>query len=280
MRFKNLLICSLPLMFFSTLVYGNQPCILNADSKVTDIEECHVGAIQLGYTVKKVGFCPTLPSASNLNSCEFLIDDTFDFLLTSDSVTNVPINKDLPPGTYGWMLLEIAPQRTVTAKATFNREMKGHNGSLGRKCWTNGKTVNSATFDDDKTDNSTWTAQCGDEFPARIPSNTYIYNSFSTEKPFQSTRDGIDPNGKREVSYLINQSGDLATSSSEVSSSVYISALAAPVIVTSDPSKVGIFEFTYDRSQGAEVHIEGSSLPRIDTGTFTVVLDYSEITVD
>lgn len=272
-------------LVFPSLVHGSTAqCTLNGDSEIADLDACESDAIELGYSVKEIRFCPNLPLPSDIGSCKSWDVSEFEFLISRDSVTTVPVNRDLPAGTYRWMLLTTEPRRRVSAGVTFNRDMQG-SSSAGKKCWTNGEIVNRGSDPDRETDRSKWSAECGDEFPSTISSNEIIYNDFSSgPSDFENSSDSLLPDGSKTVGYLLNGSGDLANSRSDVSNVVTLIELKTPIIVSGDPNKVGIFDITYDRSRGAEFSIDPvigvNKIPRINHGTFTIDVDYEEITSD
>ena len=273
--------CFFAFVAFSPVYAGDDPCVLNDNSEVTDTISCEFDALKLKYIVKDISFCTELPVPNQFDSCESWEIPEFEFEITNNSVTEVQVGSDLPRGTYTWMSLTLNPRREVTAIATFNRTMQGSSSS-GKKCWTNGGTVNRGTTAYRETDRSKWTAECGDAFPEQIPSNVIIYNNtWFGPGVFVNSYDSFMPDGSRTVGYLLDQSGNFANSHLDVVNMISLHELKTPIVVTDDPAKVSVFDITYDRSQGAETFIDTvlgvNNLSRIQHGSFTVTVDHEEL---
>lgn len=282
MRIRNFLFSLTFTIISPGLVYGNtDECALNSNGEIINNAECETDAIALQYIVEDIHFCTTLPtSTTEFKSCESWNVSPFQFIITRDSVTNVSVNREIPAGTYRWLALTKDTIRQVRARATFDRVMTGSSGE-GKKCWTNGVTINRGSDPDIQPDQQKWSADCGDNFPATIPNNTIIYNDFSAgPDDFESVSENDLPDGSRTVGYLVNDRGNLSSSRSDVSNVITLIRLKTPIVVSGDPEKVGVFNITYDRSRGAEFLIDSDTVPRINHGTFTVDVDYREANID
>ena len=161
MRFQFLSFCCFAALLTVNPVSGSDACILDGNSEIVDTNDCEFAALKLKYIVKDISFCTELPVPNQFDSCESWEIPEFEFEITNNSVTEVQVGSDLPRGTYTWMSLTLNPRREVTAIATFNRTMQGSSSS-GKKCWTNGGTVNRGTTAYRETDRSKWTAESGE----------------------------------------------------------------------------------------------------------------------
>jgi hypothetical protein len=263
------------------LVLANPDCSTNANSEIIDIASCNFEAISLTYFVRDILWCKTLPSPGDLSTCESWGINPFTFTITEDSVTDLQTQRDLSPGRYLWSVLVLDPVWEVKAVATFARVMQGSSGA-GKICWTNGATIDRGTSLWREPDRSKWMADCGNTIPSNIPANPVIQNNiFFGPDTFVASYDTVLSDGTREIGYLLDAEGRLATTSSGVTTYVSISELEKEISVSGDPEKVGVFDLTYDRSRGAEAFIDStlgtSAISRISHGTFTNTVDYREI---
>lgn len=114
--------------------------------------QCTIDAQELGLEVYGFYLCQAAPVVTNPSaSCVTLFDrasNPFDLTIAPGSAVRFPADAkvSLPPGTYTYSMILIAPNLKDKVVKQFATPKVGNNDSVGHWCWSNGSNVVKGSF--------------------------------------------------------------------------------------------------------------------------------------
>lgn len=264
----RLLTVYLLLLLPFSLVHGSECSLIQGE--IINTEDCRHEALLLRVELQNLGLCTSEPTPNDITSCEFFNLKPGVFEITSTTETALNPTRHVSGGRYSWMIYFTSADHDLSAAVEFDSDMAGAGSTFGKYCWTNGKSKR--IFGGNSSSRSDWTTDCGSSLPDQIPTNRITIDSFQSSS-FDPIEDVLQPSGRYETSYLLNASNELAQAANDVVNMMSTVPLDVGFVIPDDPSQQKLV-FTFDRSQGAYLHINdsGSSFSYVDPGVIEVEL--------